>query len=178
MTDAEEAARRARIAELQGRRSASARAAGSRTASGAAGGAPTASNAAGSPPVATAPPAVSGHAPSAPRASARSPRAGAATGSKIAAAGMGFAAMLSLVAAMGYAGRSAASAPPASAPSAPAPVMVVIHPADGTAAPAKTAVTPGAASAALRQPISLSAQPTVRQAPASPAPTGRTNGSR
>jgi hypothetical protein len=105
-------------------------------------------------------------------------RVGAAQGSKIAVAGLGLATMFGLVGIMGYANKTTA-VPPAPAPvaAAPAQVVVVIHPADGHAGAAAPAVaTPVAAAPA--QPIVLSAQPTVRQAPASPAPAAQTNGSR
>ena len=152
--DTDDADRRARIAELQRRRAASSRTSGSITAEQATIVDPTPTNAV-----------------------ARPPRVGAASGSKVAAAGFGFAAMLGLVAAMGYAGRSSATAPqPAPAPAGPAQVVVVIHPADGSAPVA--AAAPGGVASSSSQPIVLSAQPTVRQAPASQAPTGQTNGSR
>jgi len=109
-----------------------------------------------------------------------SARRSAAQGSKIAAAGFGLATMFGLVAAMGYASAASASVPPPSSV-APAQVVVVIHPADGTAATGATAVVPGtsgAVAATPSQPIALTAQPTVRQAPASPAPVAKTNGSR
>ncbi|HEY3485864.1 MAG TPA: hypothetical protein VGK49_10795 [Ilumatobacteraceae bacterium] len=113
-------------------------------------------------------------------ASSRTPRAGAAAGSKVAAAGIGFAAMLGLVGVMGVTGRSSAAKPQPAAqlPASPAQVIVVIHPADGTATQTTASATAGSIAAASSQPIVLSAQPTVRQAPASPAPTGQTNGSR
>lgn len=128
-------------------------------------------------------------------------RRGAAGGSKVAAAGLGFAGMLGLVAAMGYAGRSSASEPQPGLPVAdpPASVVVVIHPAadaPGADAPATgvagqtpdasptpqagAPVVTGQANPPVGQPIVLSAQPTVRPAPApvAAAPAGRTNGSR
>jgi hypothetical protein len=117
--------------------------------------------------------------PAAPRANVRAARTGVASGSKVAAAGLGFATMLGLVAAMGVAGRSSAAAPPPAAPlpAAPDHVVVVIHPADATAGQGGAPTAAGSAPASS-QPIVLSPQPTVRQAPASPAPTARTNGSR
>jgi hypothetical protein len=153
--DTDDADRRARVAELQRRRAASCRTSGSTTAEQATTVDPTPTNAV-----------------------ARPPRAGAASGSKVAAAGFGFAAMLGVIAAMGYAGRSSATTPqPAPAPAAPAQVLVVIHPADGSATPV-AAAAPGGVASSSSQPIVLSAQPTVSQAPASQAPTGQTNGSR
>lgn len=149
-TEPEAAARRARLDELQRRRAAT----------------PGATS------TATDPSTIVGARPAHP--GARPPRAGAARGSKIAAAASGFAAMLGLVAAMGYAGRSSAT-PPQPAP-APAQVVVVVHPAGGTATPG-AAATPGTV-AASGQPIVLTAQPTVRQASASQTATGQTNGSR
>lgn len=93
-----------------------------------------------------------------------------ARGSKIAAAGLGMATMLGLVAAMGFASRSAATAPPAPAATIPAPqVVVVIHPADSP-----QGVTAGTPSS----PVVLSAQPVVRAAPVTQAPAGQTNGSK
>lgn len=156
-SDSDDAARRARVAELQRRRAATSRTSASGTD--------------------TPPTAVESASP-ATRAAARPPRAGVANGSKVAAAGFGFAAMLGLVAGMGYAGRSSAAPQPAPAPAAPAQVVVVIHPADGSAAQVGTPTVLGAVTASSSQPIVLSAQPTVRQAPVSQAPTGQTNGSR
>ncbi len=130
--------------------------------------------------------------PAPPRTPARRSRSGVANGSKVAAAGVGFAAMLGLVGAMGYAGRSsAASVPPELTPAASPQIVVVIHPAEGSTTPAAASATaaPDTTTASSSQPIVLSAQqtftqapaaqPTVRQAPAaSPAPTAQTNGSR
>jgi hypothetical protein len=121
--------------------------------------------------------------PAGPARAARRPPGGAARGSKIAAAGLGLTTMLGLVAAMGYSRASSVSTPPVpTAPASPPQVVVVIHPADATPA---TGVVPGVAEQAATvplQPIVLNAQPTVRQAPASPAPTqapaGRTHASR
>ena len=158
-TTAADSARRAKVEELQRRRAARSDA------------------------DATATPAVSapsGSAPSgsAPRSSPR-PRGGAAQGSKIAAAGFGLASMLGLVAAMGFASTSSAETPPAPAATVPpAQVVVVIHPADASAATAAVPGSPGVVAATPSQPIVLSAQPVVQQAPASQAPAGQTNGSR
>ncbi len=103
-------------------------------------------------------------------------RRSAAQGSKIAATGLGLATMFGLVAAMGYASAASASTPPA--PAQPAQVTVVIHPANGTAPPAAVSGTPGVVAANPSRPIVLTAQPIVRQAPASPAPAAKTNGSK
>ena len=90
--------------------------------------------------------------------------------------------MFGLVAAMGFAGKTSASTPPAPVPTAaPAQVVVVIHPADGRAATAAVPGAPGVVAATPSQPIVLSAQPTVVQAPApqaASAPAGQSNGSR
>lgn len=105
-----------------------------------------------------------------------STRPGVASGSKIAATGVGFTAMLGLVAAMGFAGRS--SEPenfPVVSPTAPTQIVVVVHPAGGSATEAGSS---GAVGAAADGPVPLTAQPTVRQAPPSQSPSGRTNGSR
>lgn len=111
-------------------------------------------------------------------------RKGVATGSKIAAAGFGMATMLGLVGAMGFAQKNSDSTvtPPVIPP---AQVVVVIHPATGTTtgattgAPGATAAsTPAVVAAAPNQPIVLSAQPVVRQAPASQAPAAKTSGSK
>jgi hypothetical protein len=109
----------------------------------------------------------------------RTSRAAAARGSKIAAAGLGVTAMLGLVAAMGFANSTSASTPPAPVETVPpAQIVVVIHPADGTAGSNAVAGSPGVLATTPTQPIVLSAQPTVRQAPASQAPAAQTNGSR
>ena len=109
----------------------------------------------------------------------RTSRAGAAQGSKIAAAGFGVTAMLGLVAAMGFASTTSASTPPAPMETvSAAQVVVVVHPADGTAGSTTVAGSPNVVAASPSRPIVLSAQPTVRQAPASHAPTAKTNGSR
>ncbi len=107
-----------------------------------------------------------------------------ALGSKIAATGFGLATMFGLVAAMGYASAASASTPPANTV-APAQVVVVIHPADGSAstaavtgAPAVVAGAPAVVTATPSQPIALTAQPTVRPAPVSQAPAAKTNGSK
>lgn len=136
------------------------------------------------------------------RSSAR-PVVGA--GSKVAAAGVGMATMFGLVAAMGYVGRASADPQPTPpAPAAPAQVVVVLHQPDATgttlatgvpatlapaaavpaapvaAAPAAPpAVTPAVVPVpASPQPIVLTAQPQVVQAPAAQAPAAQTNGSR
>jgi len=153
-------ARRAKVEELQRRRSA-------RSGSAAGSGAGADATAAAEP------------VRSAPRL-----RGGAAQGSKIAVAGFGLATMLGLVAAMGFAGKSSASAPAEPvATIAPAQVVVMVHPADGSAATAAVPGAPVVSGAGVvvvtpSQPIVLSAQPAVRQAPASQAPAGQTNGSR
>jgi hypothetical protein len=109
----------------------------------------------------------------------RTSRAGAARGSKIAAAGLGVTAMLGLVAAMGFVSTTSASTPPAPVETVPpVQVVVVVHPADGTADSTAVADLPGVVAATPAPPIVLSAQPTVRQAPASQAPAAKTNGSR
>jgi hypothetical protein len=110
----------------------------------------------------------------------RSPRAPAAQGSKIAAAGFGFAALFGLVGAMGFANRPSATTPPTPVENVPpAQVVVVIHPSDGTTDPAPAVSgSPVAVATTPAQPVVLTAQPTVQQAPASPAPAGQTNGSR
>jgi hypothetical protein len=106
-------------------------------------------------------------------------RKSVAQGSKIAATAIGLTTMFGLVAAMGAAANnsSAAATAVAPAPIAPANVVVVIHPAG--AAGSTAAVTPAAGvQLATTQPIALSAQPIVRQAPASPAPAATTRGSK
>lgn len=157
--------RRERIAQLQQRRAATS---GTATSSAAASADPASSASAVTQPSRPA------------SAAARAPRAGTATGSKVAAAGIGFAAMLGLVAVMGFAGRSSATKPQLAGQLAapPAQIVVVVHPADGAATQATASATAGPIVAASSQPIVLSAQPTVRQAPPSPAPAGQTNGSR
>lgn len=112
-------------------------------------------------------------------ASTRPQRARVAQGSKVAAAGFGLSAMLGLVAAMGYASTSSTPAPrPEPTAAAPAQIVVVLHPANESAAPPTAPSTAPTVTTSPSQPIVLSAQPTVRQAPASQAPTGQTNGSR
>jgi hypothetical protein len=115
--------------------------------------------------------------PSAPRSN----RAGAAQGSKIAVAGFGLATMFGLVGLMGYANKTTVVTPaPAPAAAVPPQVVVVIHAADGQAAAAapSAATTGSVPTASPSQPVVLTAQPIVRQAPASPAPAAQTNGSR
>jgi hypothetical protein len=171
LPDAADAARLARVAELQRRRAAAR---------------PTPASGVDVPPPhavdtvpATTTPTIPTTTPTTTPTTAHPRRAGAAAGSKIAAAGFGFAAMLGLVAAMGYASRSSAAAPqPAPTPAVPTQVVVVIHPAAGSAASVTAPASPGARTASSSEPIVLSAQPTVRQAPASQAPAGQTNGSR
>lgn len=80
----------------------------------------------------------------------------------MAAAGAGMTAMLALVGAMGLAQRTTPTTP------APAPAPPVAEPT------AQVVVVVGRASA----PIPLTAQPTVREAPASQQPVAQTNGSR
>lgn len=117
----------------------------------------------------------------------RPARSGAAQSTKIAAAGLGFATMFGLVAAITVAGSTSAVTPAAPAQTAPpAQVVVVIHRADGTtdtAVPAgstsvSSAAVPTVVAASPAQPIVLTAQPTVVQAPASQAPAAQTHGSR
>ena len=157
--DSDDAARRERIANLQQRRTA---------------GVPAAPGTRPTGPVLQ----------SAATAATTAPRVPVATGSKIAAAGFGMTMTLGLVAAMGIAGRASASDTQPPAPAALPQVVVVIHPADSPAAPAApgAVATVGAAAppatAAPAPPVVLSAQPTVRPAPASAAPSGRTHGSR
>ena len=120
-----------------------------------------------------------GRVPAAAKARSRSSRRDVASGSKVAAAGVGFAAMLGLVAAMGAAARSAPTTDPPATPSAARSEVVVRIP---TAAPPATD-PPGMAPAVETPapsslPIPLQARPTVRQAPQSPAPSARTHGSR
>ena len=105
--------------------------------------------------------------------------------SKAAVAGLGAATMLGIVAALGWAGRSVSADPapvpvPAPAPVGPVPVVVVIHHADGSVVTGDVGTATSATSAGVvtDQPIVLSAQPVVRQAPVSAAPVGRTHGSR
>ena len=100
----------------------------------------------------------------------------AATGSKIAAVGVGMTGMFGLIGAMALAQRPAAAPttnqqPTVSVP--PAQVVVVIHQ-DGT-----TATTPGAAPTATpAAPIPLVAQPIIQQAPvAQKAPVAKSSGS-
>ncbi len=170
-TDHEAAARRERIAQLQQRRAATSRTAASSVAAW-----PDPASTASTASTASVVPQSAGRAPTA----TRGRRSGAASGSKVAAAGFGFAAMLSLVAVMGVAGRPSVAAPQPAAqlPAAPAQIVVVVHPADGTTAQVGTPATASPVPVSSSQPIVLSAQPTVRQAPASQAPTGQTNGSR
>jgi hypothetical protein len=91
--------------------------------------------------------------------------------SKIAATAMGMTAMLAIVGGMSVAAQRKAAATPTPA-TAPAQVIVVIHPAGPAGAATPTAVqAPGKA-------IALSAQPVVRQAAAaSAAPVAKTSGS-
>jgi hypothetical protein len=144
--EATDAARRAKVEELQRRRAAKAE----------------------------APAAVT--APADNRGSARK---GVGQGSKIAATAFGMTAMLGIVGAMGAAAQKASNTT-VPVPAAPAQVVVVLHPAatDAAATGAATASTPNVVPANSSQPIVLSAQPVVRQAPAASAPAGKTNGSR
>lgn len=124
-----------------------------------------------------------------------------AKAARVGAAGVGFASMFGLVAVMGLANRSAevptvelVTAPsPAVSTTAPAPVIVVVHPAEpppatGLDAPAAAVaaaaapvapVAPGAQAVTAPAPIELSAPPVVRPAPApvAPVPTPVTRGS-
>jgi hypothetical protein len=124
----------------------------------------------------TAPPAASKVAGNRPR------RKSVAQGSKIAATAIGMTTMFGLVAAMGAAANNAntTAAVAAPAPVAPAQVVVMIHPAGSASPVAANVVGAQAATAqpASATPIVLSAQPIVRQAPASPAPAAKTNGSK
>jgi len=101
----------------------------------------------------------------------RAPRAGDGSGSKVAAAGLGFASMLGLVASMAVAARPTAPASPGAAQllGAPQQVVVLLHRPDGT-----TTSDTGSS----HPPIALRAQPTVRPAARTQVPSGRTNGSR
>jgi len=117
-----------------------------------------------------------------------------AGGAKIAAAGIGFTAMLGLVAAMGYADHSSDPEPPPmpapTAPAAPPNIVVVIHPSAEPTASAVTVVANPAGSSnqptvltaqpkvISTQPRVSAAQPKVRPAPSAPAPRVRTSGSR
>jgi hypothetical protein len=98
-------------------------------------------------------------------------RAGVAQGSKIAATAMGMTAMLAIVGGMTIAAQRTTNAAP-TPPTAPAQVIVVIHPAgsSGAAATPTGVQTPAKA-------IALSAQPVARQAAASAAPVAKTSGS-
>ncbi|MGA0878573.1 MAG: hypothetical protein ACO3SP_05585 [Ilumatobacteraceae bacterium] len=109
----------------------------------------------------------------------RSNRSGVASGSKIAATGIGFTAMLGLVAAMGLAERSS-QPEPQSQPVATVPtqVVIVVHEAGAAGVSAGSPAVVGNSTVSNDQPVVLTAQPVVRQAPASQAPAGRTNGSR
>jgi hypothetical protein len=109
-----------------------------------------------------------------------SARKGVGQGSKIAATAFGMTAMLGLVGAMGAAAQKGSNTT-VPVPAAPAQVVVVLHPAATDPAAATGAATAGAPSvvpATAGQPIVLSAQPVVRQAPAAAAPAGKTSGSR
>lgn len=107
-------------------------------------------------------------------------RSGSGAGSKVVAAGIGFAGMLGLVAAMGAAGRSAGvtAALPDGPSTAPAEVLVVVHPPDAVSGDSDGSPGDGWRVAASSRPIALNAQPVIRQAPPSESPRGRTNGSR
>ena len=107
-------------------------------------------------------------------AATAAPKRRAATGSKIAAAGVGMTTMFGLVGAMALAQDRGSSTPQPAQPTAPAQVVVVIHRDGGTGTVAGTGVNTVAASST---PIQLSAQPVVRQAPAS-SPAASTRGSR
>ncbi len=110
----------------------------------------------------------------APAATAR--RRSTATGSKIAAVGVGMTVMFGLVGAMALAQNRGSSTPQPVQPTAPAQIVVVIHP--GTASGAGTATGTGVPTVnASSKPIQLAAQPVVRQAPAQ-APAAKTSGSR
>ncbi len=95
-----------------------------------------------------------------------------AAGAKIAAAGVGMTVMFGLVGAMALAQNRGSSTPQPAAPTAPAQIVVVIHP--GTATGAVTGTPTVNASS---KPIQLAAKPVVRQAPAQ-APAAKTSGSR
>jgi hypothetical protein len=111
-----------------------------------------------------------------------------AHGSRIAAAGVGFASMFGIVAGLGWANRPETAGPalvpaPATAPQ----VVIVVHhsngattvSATGTAGAEAPAGTPAAAPAAAGGvPIPLVAQPTVQVAPAAQPANASTHGSR
>lgn len=110
-----------------------------------------------------------------------------AHGSRIAAAGVGFASMFGIVAGLGWANRpETADAAPVAAPVAAPQVVIVVHHSNGatTVSPAGTPETAGAAvpvaapAAAGGVPIPLVAQPTVRVAPAAQPANASTHGSR
>ena len=97
-----------------------------------------------------------------------------ATGSKIAAAGVGMTVMFGLVGAMALAQNRGAAVPQPVQPTAPAQIVVVIHPGAASGTGTATGVPTVNASS---KPIQLAAQPVVRQAPAQ-APAAKTSGSR
>ena len=101
----------------------------------------------------------------------------AASGSRIAAAGGGLAAMLGLVAVFGLIERSVAADPVQPVGTAQSQVVVVIHRGD----PARPADSAGSAVAVAPAsgPIALTARPTVTGAPpVAQTPAATTNGSR
>ena len=114
-----------------------------------------------------------------PSRGSRSNRSAVASGSKIAATGIGFTAMLGLVAAMGLAERSSQPDPQSPpVPTAPTQVVIVVHQAGAPGGVPGSSPSGNVSSASNDQPVVLTAQPVVQQAPASKAPSGRTNGSR
>ncbi|MDO8364059.1 MAG: hypothetical protein Q7V88_14270 [Actinomycetota bacterium] len=121
---------------------------------------------------------AAGPAASAPSAHRAPARKSPALGSKIAATAIGVSTMLGLVAAMGMAAQkdSVTTVP---VPAAPAQIVVMIHPGSANGSANSTAAAaPGVVQATPSQPIVLSAQPVIQQAPASQAPAAKTSGSR
>lgn len=120
-------------------------------------------------------------APAAKATTAPAGRKGVAQGSKIAITALSMSAMFAIVGVMGAAAQQNDSTP-APTPTAAPQIVVVIHQAgdtgtaNGTAAANGTVAANGTATAS--QPVVLTAQPVVRQAPASQAPAAKSNGSR
>jgi hypothetical protein len=110
----------------------------------------------------------------------RSGRSGGAHASRVAATGVGLAAMFGFVGVMTAAGGAVSSPEPATAQTVP--IIVRIHPAPGVTAPGPAVSSvvgpaPAPSTSAPRR-VVLNAQPTVRRVPVTAAPAGRTNGSR
>lgn len=106
-----------------------------------------------------------------------SSKSGIAGGSKIAATGLGFTTMLGLVAGMGLANRSSdAESELVPLSTTPTRIVVVVHPAGGSSV--DSSASSNVNTVTSNEPVALTAQPVVQQAPVSPAPSGRTNGSR